>query len=95
MTYTTIYRGSIYSDAVLADSIYNAAGDAVITDAEFGTIRREIVSTVNEHLPGTLVWIPETSEIQADITEETAFEADDFLELLDSAFWSAFERNGF
>ena len=95
MTYTSIRKKSLFSSAELSDRIYCAAGDAIITDEEFENIFSDIVSEVNKHLPGSLNWSPWTSDIFADIDDPTEFTDDDFEEILESAFWVAFEKNGF
>lgn len=85
MCMTTILRCGALSRDKLVSDVYDICNDGVTTDDEILNAVDEIVDRVNSTLPGALYWEPYTSEIHANVEDDTAIDEDEFSEILDSA----------
>lgn len=86
MTTTTILRCSKLSYTELINSIYDIDNEGTFSEEQYEKIASEIISKVDELLPGSLMWMPYTSELWADIEDDTDIDEDEFGEILNEAY---------
>lgn len=86
MTTRTIMRNGSLSRARLLDEVYTFCNDGETTDEEITDKADDIVIAVNKMLPGSLYWVDETSEIWANVEDETSISEEDFEEYFSKAF---------
>ena len=87
MTTTTILRCGLLSRDLLLNDVYAFYNDGDTTDEEILDKADEIVSAVNRMLPGSLYWSDETSEIWANIEDNTRIDEEEFKDILTKAFY--------
>jgi hypothetical protein len=88
MTMTTALRCYEVSYDRLLDSIYNADVEGVLKDEDVKRIASNIIDEVDNHLPGSMMWMPHTSEIWVDITDDADIDKEAFDEIFSDAFWT-------
>ena len=86
MTMTTALRCYEVSYDRLLDSIYNADILGVLNDGDIKRIASNIIDEVDNRLPGSMMWMPYTSEIWVDTTDDADIDKEEFDEIFSDAF---------
>ena len=79
---TSILRGSRLSRLALL----NEVSDFGFHDEEVNKVTEEIIAEVNRRLPSTLYWMPDFSEIWAEVNDETRISEEEFADILRRSF---------
>ena len=86
MTRTAILKNYQLSYNNLISTLYDIDSEGYLSEEQYSGIASEIISKVNDSLPGSLAWMPYISEIWADIDDETSNDSDQFGEILNGVF---------
>lgn len=86
MTRTTILRNYSLSYDNLINTLYDIDTEGYLTDDQYSDIASEIISKVDDSLPGSLMWMPHTSEIWADTDDDASIDSEQFNDILNEAF---------